>query len=279
MCCVPQGPPDSPGRSRACVLGSPCSSTTATRTPTQVLCLDNFFTGSRENVAHLLGRPNFELIRHDVTEPIRLEVDHIYHLACPASPVHYKWVVGQWGWRGELGASRAHGAAHRTGVPGQLAAAALAAPAGGWHAAHEHAPTHAWLCAPRWNPIKTAKTSFIGTMNMLGLAKRCKVRPQHVAGCCAGARRAGRYPWTLAAPQLKTLVAHAQTTAPSCAAAAAAHPRGCVAARAAPAPCAPPQLRPRLHAARCRRASSSPPRAKCTGTRCSTRRPRSTGAT
>jgi len=52
--------------------------------------MDNFFTGSKENIEHLIGRPNFELIRHDVTEPIRLEVDHVYHLACPASPVHYK---------------------------------------------------------------------------------------------------------------------------------------------------------------------------------------------
>ncbi len=56
----------------------------------QVICLDNFFTGSKENVAHLIGLPNFELIRHDVIEPIMLEVDQIYHLACPASPVHYK---------------------------------------------------------------------------------------------------------------------------------------------------------------------------------------------
>lgn len=54
--------------------------------------MDNFFTGSKENIAHLLDKPNFELIRHDVTEPIRLEVDQIYHLACPASPVHYKLV-------------------------------------------------------------------------------------------------------------------------------------------------------------------------------------------
>lgn len=82
-----------------------------------VICLDNFFTGSKENVANLLGKPNFELVRHDVVEPILLEVDQIYHLACPASPVHYKY-----------------------------------------------------------NPIKTVKTSFIGTMNMLGLAKRVKAR-------------------------------------------------------------------------------------------------------
>lgn len=82
-----------------------------------MICLDNFFTGSRDNVAHLLHKDNFELIRHDVVEKILLEVDQIYHLACPASPVHYKY-----------------------------------------------------------NPIKTTKTSFIGTMNMLGLAKRTKAR-------------------------------------------------------------------------------------------------------
>ncbi|KXZ56661.1 hypothetical protein GPECTOR_1g596 [Gonium pectorale] len=82
-----------------------------------VICLDNFFTGSKENIAHLLDKPNFEVIRHDVVEPILLEVDQIFHCACPASPIHYKY-----------------------------------------------------------NPIKTAKTSFLGTMNMLGLAKRCKAR-------------------------------------------------------------------------------------------------------
>lgn len=82
-----------------------------------VICLDNFFTGTRENVAHLLENPNFELLRHDVVNPILLEVDAIYHLACPASPVHYKY-----------------------------------------------------------NPIKTTKTSFLGTMNMLGLAKRTNAK-------------------------------------------------------------------------------------------------------
>ena len=55
----------------------------------EVICLDNFFTGSRENIAHLLDSKRFELIRHDVVEPIRLEVDQIYNLACPASPIHY----------------------------------------------------------------------------------------------------------------------------------------------------------------------------------------------
>lgn len=56
----------------------------------EVICLDNFFTGRKENVAHHLGDPRFELIRHDVTEPFRFEVDRIYNLACPASPVHYQ---------------------------------------------------------------------------------------------------------------------------------------------------------------------------------------------
>src|SRR6476469_8778068 len=57
----------------------------------EVLCLDNFFTGRRENIFHLLQNPMFELVRHDVTEPILLEVDQIYNLACPASPVHYQY--------------------------------------------------------------------------------------------------------------------------------------------------------------------------------------------
>lgn len=79
-----------------------------------VICLDNFFTSQKSNVVHLLGRPNFELIRHDVTLPIFLEVDQIYHLACPAAPGHYQF-----------------------------------------------------------NPIKTIKTSVMGSINMLGMAKRC----------------------------------------------------------------------------------------------------------
>jgi UDP-glucuronate decarboxylase len=83
----------------------------------EVLCLDNFFTGRRENIFHLLNNPRFELIRHDVTEPILLEVDQIYNLACPASPVHYQY-----------------------------------------------------------NPVKTVKTSVMGTINMLGLAKRVRAR-------------------------------------------------------------------------------------------------------
>jgi UDP-glucuronate decarboxylase len=82
-----------------------------------VICLDNLYTGNKQNILKWFDRPNFEFIRHDITEPIRLEVDQIYHLACPASPVHYQF-----------------------------------------------------------NPIKTIKTSVIGTMNMLGLAKRVKAR-------------------------------------------------------------------------------------------------------
>jgi len=78
-----------------------------------VLCLDNFFTGTKENIGHLLGKPNFELIRHDLVAPIFLEVDQIYNLACPASPIHYQY-----------------------------------------------------------NPVKTTKTSVMGAINMLGMAKR-----------------------------------------------------------------------------------------------------------
>lgn len=56
-----------------------------------VICLDNFFTGSKDNVRHLIGKQNFELVRHDITEPFRAEVDEIYNMACPASPVHYQY--------------------------------------------------------------------------------------------------------------------------------------------------------------------------------------------
>ncbi len=83
----------------------------------EVLCLDNFFTGRRENIMHLLENPRFELLRHDVIEPILLEVDQIYNLACPASPIHYQY-----------------------------------------------------------NPVKTVKTSVMGAINMLGLAKRVQAR-------------------------------------------------------------------------------------------------------
>ncbi len=83
----------------------------------EVIALDNFFTGRRENIAHLLDNHQFELIRHDVTEPILLEVEQIYNLACPASPIHYQY-----------------------------------------------------------NPVKTVKTSVMGAINMLGLAKRVRAR-------------------------------------------------------------------------------------------------------
>ena len=83
----------------------------------EVVCLDNFFTGRKQNISHLLDSKNFELVRHDVTEPIMFEVDQIYNLACPASPVHYQF-----------------------------------------------------------NPVKTVKTSVMGMINMLGLAKRVKAR-------------------------------------------------------------------------------------------------------
>lgn len=83
----------------------------------EVLCLDNFFTGSKANIAPFFGNPKFEMIRHDVTEPILLEVDRIFNLACPASPVHYQY-----------------------------------------------------------NPVKTIKTNVMGTINMLGLAKRVRAR-------------------------------------------------------------------------------------------------------
>ena len=56
----------------------------------EVICLDNFYTGRKRNIAHLLSDPNFELVRHDVTEPFKYEVDQIYNLACPASPPHYQ---------------------------------------------------------------------------------------------------------------------------------------------------------------------------------------------
>lgn len=82
-----------------------------------VLCLDNFFTGRRENIFHLLDNRRFELLRHDVIEPILVEVDQIYNLACPASPIHYQY-----------------------------------------------------------NPVKTVKTSVMGMINMLGLAKRVRAR-------------------------------------------------------------------------------------------------------
>ena len=83
----------------------------------EVIALDNFYTGSRKNISHLLEHPSFELIRHDIVEPILLEVDWIFNMACPASPIHYQY-----------------------------------------------------------NPVKTVKTSVMGAINMLGLAKRVRAR-------------------------------------------------------------------------------------------------------
>ncbi|MDC3409796.1 SDR family oxidoreductase [Alphaproteobacteria bacterium] len=82
----------------------------------EVLCLDNFFTGSKMNIAHLLGNHNFELIRHDVTFPIYLEVDQIYNLACPASPVHYQSDPVQTVKTNVQGAINMLGLAKRTGA-------------------------------------------------------------------------------------------------------------------------------------------------------------------
>lgn len=82
----------------------------------EVICLDNFFTGSRRNVAHLLGNANFELMRHDVTFPVYLEVDEIYNLACPASPVHYQHDPVQTTKTSVHGAINMLGLAKRTGA-------------------------------------------------------------------------------------------------------------------------------------------------------------------
>jgi len=82
----------------------------------EVTCLDNYFTGSRQNVADLIGKPNFELIRHDVTEPFHCEVDQIYNLACPASPVHYQYNPVKTLKTSVFGAYNMLGLAKRTGA-------------------------------------------------------------------------------------------------------------------------------------------------------------------
>lgn len=82
----------------------------------EVICLDNFFTGDKRNVAHLLGRPNFELMRHDVTFPLYVEVDEIYNLACPASPIHYQHDPVQTTKTSVHGAINMLGLAKRTGA-------------------------------------------------------------------------------------------------------------------------------------------------------------------
>ena len=81
-----------------------------------VVCVDNFFTGSKQNIAHLLGRANFELIRHDVTFPLYIEVDEIYNLACPASPIHYQYDPVQTTKTSVHGAINMLGLAKRTGA-------------------------------------------------------------------------------------------------------------------------------------------------------------------
>ncbi|MCP4827280.1 MAG: NAD-dependent epimerase/dehydratase family protein, partial [Proteobacteria bacterium] len=82
----------------------------------EVICVDNFFTGDKRNIAHLLGRANFELIRHDVTFPLYMEVDEIYNLACPASPVHYQHDPVQTTKTSVHGAINMLGLAKRTGA-------------------------------------------------------------------------------------------------------------------------------------------------------------------
>ena len=82
----------------------------------QVLCLDNFFTGTRGNIAHLLGNPGFELVRHDITHPLFVEVDEIYNLACPASPIHYQRDPVQTTKTSVLGAINMLGLAKRLGA-------------------------------------------------------------------------------------------------------------------------------------------------------------------
>jgi UDP-glucuronate decarboxylase len=82
----------------------------------EVICLDNFFTGDKRNVTHLLGRPNFELMRHDVTFPLYVEVDEIYNLACPASPIHYQHDPVQTTKTSVHGAINMLGLAKRTGA-------------------------------------------------------------------------------------------------------------------------------------------------------------------
>jgi UDP-glucuronate decarboxylase len=82
-----------------------------------VICLDNFFTGNKNNIRHLLGNPNFELIRHDITWPIYLEIDLIYNFACPASPIHYQHDPVQTTKTSVLGAINVLGLAKRLNIP------------------------------------------------------------------------------------------------------------------------------------------------------------------
>jgi len=86
------------------------------RNGNDVLCVDNYFTGRRDNIAHLLGEPNFEVMRHDITVPLNVEVDEIYNLACPASPVHYQFDPVQTTKTSVMGAINVLGMARRTGA-------------------------------------------------------------------------------------------------------------------------------------------------------------------
>jgi UDP-glucuronate decarboxylase len=83
----------------------------------EVLCVDNFFTGNRRNVAHLLGNKDFEVLRHDITFPLYVEVDEIYNLACPASPVHYQFNPAQTTKTSVIGAINMLGLAKRLHIP------------------------------------------------------------------------------------------------------------------------------------------------------------------
>jgi UDP-glucuronate decarboxylase len=105
-----------------------------------VIVLDNMFTGRQQNIGHWMGHPSFQLIIHDVTEPIKLEVDQIYHLACPASPPHYQVTTYSILFYFDF-------------VCKQFL-----------------------FCCFQYNPVKTIKTSTEGTLNMLGLAKRVRAR-------------------------------------------------------------------------------------------------------
>ena len=120
----------------------------------EIFCLDNFFTGTKENVAHLIDDPYFEIIRHDVEFPLHLEVDEIYNLACPASPPHYQHNPIHTNKTSVLGAINMLGLAKRNNA--KIMQASTSEVYG--------------------DPVQTTKTSVHGSINMLGLAKRVKAR-------------------------------------------------------------------------------------------------------
>ena len=109
----------------------------------EVLCVDNFFTGTRANVAHLLSNPRFELMRHDVTFPLYVEVDEIYNLACPASPVHYQHDPVQ------TTKTSVHGAINMLGLAKRLRAKILQASTSEVYGDPEHPPAARGLLGPR----------------------------------------------------------------------------------------------------------------------------------